>query len=261
MVTGQSSGWQLGSSLAVGNFNGEGLADIAVGAPLASPNGIKGSGNVYLLTIAAEGVRSAPQAASVILFGTGENDNLGSQLAMGDLNGDGKNDLIIGAAGASAGANRQGAGAVFVIYGGTTLQGRPADLSIYGAGATQDQHPDALGSSLAVGDFNGDGIADLAIGAPGADFGDSRRDPLGAVYVIFGSKTGLPAVFDLATKQADYMAIGADPGDRLGAGGLAIANFNASEPADLILGIPNARSANNARVNAGEVRVIYGVKR
>ncbi len=261
MVTGQSSGWQLGSSLAVGNFNGEGLADIAVGAPLASPNGIKGSGNVYLLTIAAEGVRSAPQAASVILFGTGENDNLGSQLAMGDLNGDGKNDLIIGAAGASAGANRQGAGAVFVIYGGTTLQGRPADLSIYGAGAVQDQHPDALGSSLAVGDFNGDGIADLAIGAPGADFGDSRRDPLGTVYVIFGAKTGLPAVFDLATKQADYMAIGADPGDRLGAGGLAIANFNASEPADLILGIPNARSVNNSRVDAGEVRVIYGVKR
>ena len=261
MVTGQASGWELGKSLAVGNFNGDGLADIAAGAPLASPNGVKGSGNVYILTtVAAEGVKSAPQAASLILFGTGENDNLGSKLAMGDLNGDGKADLIMGTAGADASATRQGVGAVFVIYGGTSLQGRPADLSIYGAGAVQDQHPDALGSSLAVGDFNGDGIADLAIGAPGADIADSRREPLGAVYVIFGAKS-LPAVIDLASKQADWMAVGADSGDRLGAGGLAIANFNASEPGDLILGIPNARSLNNSRVDAGELRVVYGVKR
>lgn len=262
MVTGQAAGWELGKSLAVGNFNGDGLADIAVGAPLASPNGVKGSGNVYILTaLAAEGVKSAPQAASVILFGTGENDFLGSELAMGDLNGDGRADLIIGAAGADASANRPNTGAVFVIYGGTSLQGRPADLSIYGAGAVQDQHPDALGSSLAVGDFNGDGVADLAVGAPGADIADSRRDPLGAVYVIFGAKTGLPAVIDLASKQPDYLAVGADSGDRLGAGGLAIANFNASEPGDLIMGIPNARSLNNSRVDAGEVHVVYGVKR
>ena len=262
MVTGQAAGWELGKSLAVGNFNGDGLADIAVGAPQASPNGVKGSGNVYILTaVSADGVKSAPQAASVILFGTGENDFLGSKLAMGDLNGDGKSDLIIGASGADASANRPNTGAVFVIYGGTSLQGRPADLSIYGAGAVQDQHPDALGSSLAVGDFNGDGIADLAVGAPGADIADSRRDPLGAVYVIFGAKTGLPTVIDLATKQTDYLVVGADPGDRLGAGGLAIANFNASEPGDLILGIPQARSLNNSRIDAGEVRAVYGVKR
>lgn len=262
MVTGQAAGWELGKSLAVGNFNGDGLADIAAGAPLASPNGVKGSGNVYILTtIAAEGVKSAPQAASLILFGTGENDNLGSKLAMGDLNGDGKADLIMGAAGADASAARQGVGAVFVIYGGTSLQGRPADLAVYGAGAVQDQHADALGSSLAVGDFNGDGISDLAIGAPGADIADSRRDPLGAVYIIFGAKSGLPAVIDLATKQADWMTVGADSGDRLGAGGLAIANFNASEPGDLIMGIPQARSLNNSRIDAGELRVVYGVKR
>ncbi len=266
MVTGQAASWELGKTLAVGNFIGDGWADIAVGAPLSNANGVKGSGNVYVLTGASslEGVRSVTQSASLILFGTGENDNLGSKLAMGDLNGDGRSDLIIGASGADASPGRQDVGAVYVFFGGPSVQARNVDLIILGAGATQDKFPDALGSSLAVGDFNGDGVEDLAIGAPGADISDSSRNPLGAVYVVFGSKSGqigTRGIFDLASKQADYMVVGADSGDKLGAGGIAIANFNASEPSDLILGIPQGRSLNNSRIDAGELRVIYGVKR
>ena len=65
----------------------------------------------------------------------------------------------------------------------------------------------------------------------------------------------------MASKKTDWMAVGADPGDKLGAGGIAIANFNASEPGDMILGVPQGRSLNNSRIDAGEVRIVYGVKR
>ncbi|HMY73704.1 MAG TPA: hypothetical protein PLQ88_17940, partial [Blastocatellia bacterium] len=90
---------------------------------------------------------------------------------------------------------------------------------------------------------------------------DSKRPAVGAVYFLFGARTGLTGVHDLAVKTADYMVLGADSGDNLGGAAIAIANINASEPADLILGIPKGKSVNNSRTDAGEVRVIHGARR
>jgi len=263
-VTGTMSGGEIGTTLAVGDFNGDSLFDFAFGGPLADANGQKGSGIVYLAVGSPDldGVKTASQASSLILFGSGEGDNLGSAIAMGDLNGDKNDDLIISSTGADVqDTARKNVGGVFVIYGGQNLQGRPADFTVLGAGSNDDQFPDALGKSLAVGDFNGDGIADLAMGAPGADMFDSKRDPLGAVYVIYGSATKLTGIFDLAMRPSDWMAVGADTGDNLGSGAIAIGDVNSSGPADIILGMPKGRSVNNARVDAGEVRSAYGIKR
>jgi len=262
-VTGTFANGLAGAKVAVGNFNGDEYEDFAIGAPSANSNGLKSSGAVFLALggPAVSGEKNTSQASSLIFFGGNENDLLGSSLALGDINGDGRADLVIAASGGSGPNNsRPGAGNVYVIYGGTNLQGRPADLTIYGSSATGDTVPDALGTSLAIGDFNGDGIGDLLIGAPGADNTDPKRNPVGAVYLIHGTRGGLTGVYDLATKSADWTAWGADSGDNLGSGAIAVGNVNASEPADVILGIPKSYSVNNARGNAGEVRIVYGVR-
>ncbi|MEP7342393.1 MAG: Ig-like domain-containing protein [Acidobacteriota bacterium] len=262
-VTGTFVGGMAGTKVAVGNFNGDDYADFAISAPSASASGLKLNGAVFLGLggPAIGGEKNISQASSLTLFGGSESDLLGSSLAMGDLNGDGRADLILSAIGADGPENsRQGAGHVYVLYGTATLQGRPPDLTIYGSSAEGDTIPDALGTTLAVGDFNGDGVADLAIGAPGADNTDPKRDATGAVYVIYGARSGLTGVYDLATKQADWTAWGARSGDNLGIGSIAIGNINASEPADIILGIPKSSSVNNTRTNAGEVRIVYGIR-
>jgi hypothetical protein len=152
-------------------------------------------------------------------------------------------------------------GEAYVIYGSELLQGRPADLTIYGAGAASDTFGDALGTSLAIGDFTGDGILDLVIGAPGADGADAKRNPTGAAYLLFGARAGLTGILDFSVRAADLTIYGADPGDNLGSGGIGIGNLNSADANDLILGIPLAGSVNNSRLEAGEVRVLWGVKR
>ncbi len=259
IATGGAANGKVGATLAAGNFNGDDFADLAVGAPQA-----KGNGAVYLVLGAAGlgGVNDLSEVAAMSLAGADEGDQFGASLEMNDFNGDGRADLIVGAPGGDGPDNsRQNAGEVAVFYGNAASQSRSADLLVYGVGAAGDEHPDALGQSLAIGDFTGDGVADIAMGAPGADAVDSKRLPSGAVYLLFGARAALTGAFDLATRSADLSVYGNDAGDNLGAGAIAIGDLNASEVGDLILGIPRAWSVNNQRQEAGEVRVLYGVKR
>ncbi len=249
--------------MATGNFNGDGLADIAVGAPNADFGGLKAAGVVYLVlgSQSLEGPFSASQASSLIMNGAEAGDSAGAALAMGDVNGDGRADLIVGAPGADGPNNsRNGSGEAYVVFGVTTIQGRPPELTIFGGGANNDQFQDALGTSLAAGDFTGDGIADLVIGAPGADPVSATRPPAGAAYLIFGSRSLSTGTMDFTARPADLRIFGAKSGDRLGSGGLAIGNISGADPGDLVIGIP-AASKGPSGGGAGEVRVLFGVKR
>lgn len=253
---------QLGSSLAVGDFNGDDYTDFAVGAPFA--NGLtRATGYAYLVlgNTGLAGARVATGAnVGLLISGTSESDNFGTAVALSDINGDGYADFVMGAPGGDGPNNtRPNSGEVLIFYGGVGVQGKTS--LIYGVGRSGDAIADALGTSLATGDFNGDGIADLILGAPGADPIADKRDPLGAVYLIFGTRVFLPSTYDLASKAADLTIYGAYPGDRLGAGAFAVDNLNGADVGDLVLGIPRSASVNNGRADAGEVRVIYGVRR
>ncbi|MGH9843775.1 MAG: hypothetical protein ACREEM_33990, partial [Blastocatellia bacterium] len=215
VATGSAANGKAGAALAMGNFNGDDFTDLAVGAPQAH-----GNGAVYLILGAAGlgGVRDLSAIAAMSLAGADDGDRFGASLAMNDFNGDGRADLITGAPGGDGpGNSRQNAGEVAVFYGNGAPQSRPADLLVYGAGAAGDEHPDALGQNLATGDFTGDGVADIAMGAPGADAVDSNRLPSGAIYVLFGAHTALTGAFDLATRSADLSVYGNDAGDNIGA--------------------------------------------
>jgi uncharacterized protein (TIGR03437 family) len=264
ILTGNSADGQLGAQLAAGNFNGDDFTDFAASAPNESAGNRKNNGVVYLALGSATiaGVKGVSSFAAFSLAGADDGDAFGAAIALDDFNGDARADLIVGAPGGDGpGNSRPGVGEVAVVYGNSAAVGRAADLMVYGVGATGDQYLDALGANLTAGDYTGDGVADIVLGAPGADPSDARRIPSGAVYLLFGQRVARTGAFDLTSRAADMTVYGADPGDNIGRGAVVVGDINGSDASDLILGIPQAWSVGNQRQDAGEVRVLFGVKR
>jgi hypothetical protein len=135
----------------------------------------------------------------------------------GDVNGDGIADLAIGFRQADFNG-RADSGSVYVIYGSAVRAAGNYDLTVaasynwrYDGAAAGD----GLGHGLAVGDLNGDSLADLMAGASGADF--NGRSGSGSLYVVYGSTTRVNGNYDLAVgANFQYRYDGATAGDACG---------------------------------------------
>jgi len=228
----------LGYSLAAGDIDGDGAADLIAGAPgLGNLVGTYRRGGVYALLsrqgVVGEDLDLDSELADVRVLGT-IGQFAGTAVAAGDVNGDGLDDMIVGAARASGPDGEAVLGAVFVFFGRETwsssLTVDDADVTIWGEKADGQ-----FGAQLALGDFDGDGTDDLFVAAPGYE--DVGLSAAGKVYGFLGGTW--PASIDLrpATAEADVEIAGGVDNGRLGLG-LALGDLNDDGYDDLALGAP-----------------------
>ncbi len=176
----------FGSSVAsLGDLNGDGVTDLAVGAWEDNTNGID-RGAAYVLLLNANGtVKSSFKVASTTNGGPAlvDADYFGTSVAsLGDLNGDGVTDLGVGAFGDDTGGENRGALHVLLLNTNGTVKGT-LKLASGTNGVPALANIDHFGISVAsLGDLNGDGVSDLAVGATRDDTNGMDR---GAVHVLF----------------------------------------------------------------------------
>lgn len=226
---GASSQDNLGIAVSgIGDLDGDGIGDFMYGADFAQPGGVLDAGSVF--------IRSGATGALLFQFDGGPNDRLGGSLGeLGDVNGDGVPDILMGSSHATvAGIQQSGAALVYSGADGSLIRQFDSGLAA-----------DHFGAVVAgAGDVNADGHADIIVGAKAfAAAGSSGAH--GAAFVYSGIDGALLYRFDGIGLLDEFGAAVAGAGD-----------VNADGYADLIIGAPRAFS--NGIPQAGSVYVYSG---
>ena len=258
---GAEAGDQAGT-VVTGDFNGDGARDVVMAASTADgPQNVRpDAGEAYVLLgpLPQSGERDTADGADAIIYGAAAGDTLGRSAVAGDFNGDGIDDLALGAPSAAGAGGSGQAGAVFVIFGSPALGGelKQIDLAAQGADAVirGADTEDYFAYSLAAGDLDADGRTDLLAGALFADGPDNSRDGGGEVYAFLARDLG--GEIDLATSLPYALVYGSDADDRLGEA-IAAGDVNGDGADDMVLVSTFADGPSEDRDAVGETNVIY----
>ena len=253
------SGDNLGYCLAHGDFDGDGFSDLAVGAWMEDVGAVADAGAVNVFYGSAGGLSDVgaqiwDQDQPGVNGGAEADDWFGSSLAAGDFNGDGFDDLAVGVPGEDVEA-----GAVNVLYGGAGGLSSAGDQwwNQDSAGVPGTAEPgDGFGQALAAGDFDGNGYADLAIGAPFEDIVSNTVPAAGAVNVLYGSALGLTSTGAQIWDQNKLAVAGPPGGSNWFGVALATGRFNTTSFDALVIGVPfDSVTGVNSE---GSIVVLYG---
>ena len=226
IFTGEATGDSFGNSVsAAGDMNGDGFSDVIIGA-YGNNTGGADAGRAYVFY----GGIVSDTIADLKFTGEAAGDQFGYSVSdAGDVNGDGFNDVIVGAIFNDAGAAN--AGRAYVFLGGISPD-TFTDVTLTGAAST-----DNFGYSVSsAGDVNGDGLSDVIVGAP---FNDAGGTNTGRANIFFGGSS--------MNNFADVTITGSATGDVLGYSVSAAGNINNDGFNDVITGAPgNDAGGSNA---------------
>ncbi|NBS64960.1 MAG: hypothetical protein EBT33_11525 [Betaproteobacteria bacterium] len=253
----------------IGDLNGDGLGDVLVIAQNADPvlgtTTLTNAGRAYIVFgktgTAVVNLSNLATSDGVVINGFTSNDQLMAGSAAGDVNGDGLPDFILGSSLADPGA-RADAGRAYVVFGSisrtainlSAVNGGAGGFVVNGACAG-----DKLGASVSqAGDVNGDGLADLVIGATGASLPTGVGTGAGRVYVVFGRTAGTAIEASSIAGATGGFVINAESSSASSALGNSVSNagdVNGDGLADLLIG---ASLSDTAGADAGNAYVVYG---